>query len=582
MDKKDYVIGVDFGTDSVRSLIINAGTGEEVASAVYIYPRYKEGKYCQPEKNQFRHHPADYIEGLEKSIVDCLKALSEEVRESIRGISADTTGSTPGPINEEGTLLALLPEFQDNPNAMFILWKDHTAVKEAAEINEVAKTWGGTDYTKYVGGLYSAEWFWAKILHTHRVDESIRKAAYSWIELCDWVPAILTGAKKALAIKRGRCAAGHKALWHQSWGGIPEERFLTTIDPLLSGMRGRLYEESYTADVPVGNLSPEWAERLGLKEDVVVGIGAFDDHMGAIGAGVEPYTLVKIIGTSSCDVLLVPKEDLGDRPVRGICGQVDGSVMPDMIGLEAGQSSFGDVYEWFKSLLYWPIENILLESRHIDNQVKARLSAEISERIIPVLTDAAARVPIDESGVIALDWLNGRRTPDANQLLKGALTGLSLGSDAPCVFRALIEATAFGAKKINDRFESEGIPIKQIIAAGGVPTKSSFVAQVIADVLDQSVKVCKSEQVCALGAGICAATAAGIYHTIEEAQQYMKSGFAKIYMPIQENAQKYKALYERYGELGAFVEQEVMRNKRGGVFHDFTASIEGEGVQSKS
>lgn len=561
MSNKDYVIGVDFGTDSVRALIIDASTGEEVASAAYIYPRYKEGKYCQPEKNQFRHHPADYIEGLEKSIVDCLKEVPEAVRKGIRGISADTTGSTPGPINEKGTLLALLPEFQDNPNAMFVLWKDHTAVREAAEINQVAKTWGGTDYTKYVGGLYSAEWFWAKMLHTHRVDESIAKAAYSWIELCDWVPAVLTGARKTLAIKRGRCAAGHKALWHQSWGGIPEEKFLTAIDPLLSGMRDRLYRESYTSDLPAGNLSPEWAERLGLSEDIVVGIGAFDAHMGAIGAGIEPYTLVKIIGTSTCDILLVPKEDLGDRLVPGICGQVDGSVIPGMIGLEAGQSSFGDVYEWFKSLLYWPIENILPESSIIDNQLKARLATEISERIVPMLTDAAARVPIDESGVIAIDWLNGRRTPDANQLLKGALTGISLSSDAPRIFRALVEATAFGAKKINDCFESAGIPIKQVIAIGGVPTKSSFVAQVIADVLGQPVKVCQSEQVCALGAGICAATAAGIYRTIEEAQQHMKSGFSKIYTPIQENVEKYKALYQRYGELGTFVEQEVMRGK---------------------
>lgn len=561
MGNRGYVIGVDFGTDSVRSLIIDAGTGEEITSAVYTYPRYKEGKYCQPGDNQFRHHPADYIEGLEKSIVDCLKEVPDKVRRGVRGISADTTGSTPGPIDENGTLLALLPAFQDNPNAMFVLWKDHTSVNEAAEITRVAKTWGGIDYTKYVGGLYSAEWFWAKMLHIFRIDEKVRKATYSWIELCDWVPAVLTGAKKALAIKRGRCAAGHKSLWHQSWGGLPEEKFWTTIAPLLSGMRGQLFQDSYTSDVPVGNLSPEWAERLGLSQEVIVGIGAFDDHMGAIGAGIEPYTLVKIIGTSSCDVLLVPKEDLGDRSVRGICGQVDGSVTPDKIGLEAGQSSFGDAYEWFRSLLYWPIENILLETELIDEQTKDKLSAELSEKIIPLLTEAAAKVPIEESGVIALDWLNGRRTPDANQYLKGALMGLSLGSDAPRVFRALVESTAFGARKINERFESEGLHIKQVIAAGGVPSKSIFVSQVLADVMDQSVKVCKSQQVCALGAGICAATAAGIYRTIEEAQQYMKSDYARVYTPIRENAEKYKALYDRYERLGAFVEQEIMRKR---------------------
>lgn len=557
MSNKDYVIGVDYGTDSVRSLLVDAHTGEEIASEVYFYSRYKTGKYCIPDQNQFRHHPLDYLEGLEKTVVGCLEKTPASIRNNVKGISIDSTGSTPGPVDKEGTLLALLPEFQDNPNAMFILWKDHTAVKEAAEINNVARTWGGTDFTKYVGGIYSAEWFWAKILHTIRIDETISEEAYSWVELCDWVPAVLTGVKKASEIKRGRCAAGHKAMWHQSWGGLPDEKFLIKIDPLLKGLKTRLYKNTYTSDISVGKLTPEWQKRFGLKGDVTVGIGAFDAHMGAVGAGVEPYALVKIIGTSTCDVLVAPKIDIGDKLIKGICGQVDGSVIPGMIGLEAGQSGFGDIYAWFRSLLYWPVQAIFSREKSINARTKEKLSNDIYDKIIPALTDEAKKLPIDDSSIIALDWLNGRRTPDANQLLKGAITGLNLGSDAPRVFRALVEATAFGARAVNDRFEAEGVPIKQIIATGGISKKSDYIMQTIADVLGRPIKVCESEQVCALGAAMCAAAASGIYKTIEEAQQHMNSGYAKEYKPNKKNSVKYSALYKRYRELGAYIESKT-------------------------
>lgn len=557
MSNKDYVIGVDYGTDSVRSLLVDSHTGEEIASEVYFYSRYKAGKYCIPDQNQFRHHPLDYLEGLEKTVVGCLEKTPASIRNNVKGISIDSTGSTPGPVDKEGTLLALLPEFQDNPNAMFILWKDHTAVKEAAEINNVARTWGGTDFTKYVGGIYSAEWFWAKILHTIRIDETISEEAYSWVELCDWVPAVLTGVKKASEIKRGRCAAGHKAMWHQSWGGLPDEKFLIKIDPLLKGLKTRLYKNTYTSDVSVGKLTPEWQKRFGLKGDITVGIGAFDAHMGAVGAGVEPYALVKIIGTSTCDVLVAPKTDIGDKLVKGICGQVDGSVIPGMIGLEAGQSGFGDIYAWFRSLLYWPVQAIFSREKSINARTKEKLSNDIYDKIIPALTDEAKKLPIDDSSIIALDWLNGRRTPDANQLLKGTITGLNLGSDAPRVFRALVEATAFGARAVNDRFEAEGVPIKQIIATGGISRKSDYIMQTIADVLGRPIKVCESEQVCALGAAMCAAAASGIYKTIEEAQQHMNSGYAKEYKPNKKNSVKYSALYKRYRELGAYIESKT-------------------------
>lgn len=358
MSEVKYVIGVDFGTDSARALVVNAETGEELASHVAHYKRWSEGLYSDAAKNQFRHHPLDYLESLEECITGALKKLPAEVAENVIGIGIDTTGSTPAPVDENGTPLALLDEFRDNPNAMFILWKDHTAVQEAAEINKLAKTWGGVDYTKYEGGVYSSEWFWAKILHILRVDEKVRQAAHSWVEVCDWIPAVLTGTTDPKVLKRSRCAAGHKAMWHPEWGGLPSEEFLVKLDPLLKGVRERMFEETYTSDEKAGELTEEWAARLGLPPGVAVAVGAFDAHMGAVGGGIREHTLVKIMGTSTCDVMVASKDELGQTLVEGICGQVDGSVIPGMIGLEAGQSAFGDVYAWFRNVLLWPWETL--------------------------------------------------------------------------------------------------------------------------------------------------------------------------------------------------------------------------------
>jgi L-ribulokinase len=557
MNKNQYVIGLDYGTDSVRTVIINASNGEEVASSVFNYPRWNEGKYCDPAKNQFRQHPLDYLEGLEVTVKNCLKNIAEDVRKNITGIAVDTTGSTPVAVNREGIPLSLTPGFEENPNAMFILWKDHTAVKEAEEINHRARTWGGTDYTKFEGGVYSSEWFWAKILHVLREDQKVAGAAWSWVEHCDWMPAILTGNTDPLSIKRSRCAAGHKAMWHKDFGGLPEEEFLVKLDPILKGLRERLFKDTYTSDVPAGKITKEWSDRLGLSEDIVVGVGAFDAHMGAVGSEIEPYQLIKIVGTSTCDMMVAPMDEMEDTLVRGICGQVDGSITPGMLGLEAGQSAFGDVYAWFKNVIAWPVETILSGTKLVDKETSRKLVDEVVAKIIPEITDAAEKVPIDESGVVALDWMNGRRTPDANQALKGAITGLTLGSDAPKIFRALVEATAFGSKKIVERFESEGVRIDGVIALGGVAKKSPFVMQVLADVLNCPIKVAKSEQTVALGAAMFAATVAGIYKTVEDAQKAMGSGFDKVYHPISDNVEKYHVLYKKYSSLGEFVEEEI-------------------------
>ncbi|MBN2274182.1 MAG: ribulokinase [Bacteroidales bacterium] len=550
-----YTIGLDYGTDSLRTMLVNTATGNEEASAVMYYPRWKEGKYCDPLKNQFRQHPMDYIEVLEKTIREVISKVPADVVNNVVAISVDTTGSTPVAVDASGTPLSLLPEYRDNPNAMFVLWKDHTAVKEADEINKLARSWGGVDYTKYEGGIYSSEWFWAKILKVLRTDEKVRKAAFSWVEHCDWIPALLTGITDPLKLKRSRCAAGHKAMWHKEWDGLPSEEFLVKLDPLLKGLRGNLYKETYTSDVVAGYLTPEWTSKLGLSGKIAVGVGAFDAHLGAVGGEIKPYYLVKVMGTSTCDMLVAPKSEIGENLVQGICGQVDGSITPDLIGLEAGQSAFGDIYAWFKDILMWPVEHILGQSDMVPSELREKIIAAIEDEIIPQLSAAAEKIPIEESGVVAIDWMNGRRTPDANQNLKGAIAGLTLGSDAPRIFRALVEATAFGSKKIADRFIAEGVRIDGVIALGGVAKKSPFVMQIVADVMNMPIKVARSEQACALGTAMAAAVAGGVYKTFEEAQNNMGSGFEKEYRPIKANADKYEALYRKYSKLGDFIEK---------------------------
>ena len=554
--KDKFVIGLDYGSDSARALIVNATTGEELATAVKYYPRWKAGKYCNPGINQYRQHPLDYLEVLEASVKEALEKSPAGTAENIVGIAFDTTGSTPAFTDENGTPLALLPEFAENPNAMFVLWKDHTAIKEAAEINKHCKE-SAIDYSAYEGGIYSSEWFWAKALHVLREDKAVAAKAYSIVEYCEWLPAVLTGVTKSSDIVRSRCACGHKAMWHEKWGGLPSEDFLGSLDPLLKGFRARLFDKTETADKSVGRLSNEWAKRLGLSTDVVVAGGAFDCHMGAVGAGVTPHTFVRVIGTSTCDVMVADYKEIGDNLIKGICGQVDGSVIPGMIGLEAGQSGFGDIYAWFKRILEFPLKQIIGNSSLLDENTKQKLIDEAADRIIPALTKEAEKLPITDDCVVATDWMNGRRTPDANQLLKGTITGITLATSAPQIFRALVEATAFGSKAIVDRFINEGIRIDNVIGIGGIALKSPFVMQTLSDILNMPIKVCKTDQACALGAAMFAATAAGIYGKVEDAQKAMSSGFAKEYYPIDDNAKAYKAIYDKYQLVGKFTEKEL-------------------------
>lgn len=558
---KEYVIGLDYGSDSVRAVLIDASNGKEMEAEVSYYRRWKQRLFCDASENRFRQHPLDLLEGLEATIKAVVSRSGVEPK-AVKGICIDTTGSSPIPVNEEGTPLSLLAGFEENPNAMMVLWKDHTAIDEANEINELARTWGGEDFTKYEGGIYSSEWFWAKILHVVREDEAVKNAAYSWMEHCDWMTFTLLEGVSLNDFKRSRCAAGHKAMWHESWGGLPPEEFLGKLDPYLADLRGRLYTETYTSDEIAGNLSAAWADKLGLTTDTVIAVGTFDAHAGAVGAKVEEHTLVRVMGTSTCDISISSPDVVHDKTVRGICGQVDGSVIPGAVGLEAGQSAFGDLLAWFKDVLSWPIDNLVLTSDILSAEQKELLKEEIEADFIRKLSDAAEVIPHSEAIPIALDWINGRRSPDANQELEAAITNLNMGTRAPHIFKALVNAICFGSKKILDRFEEEGIEIKSVVGIGGVARKSKFIMQSLANTLNVPIKVAASDQAPALGAAVYAAVAAGLYPNVIEASKTLGSDYEAEYHPQPEHLEHFSEQMERYESLSAFVEKSILKSKK--------------------
>ncbi|SFZ94313.1 L-ribulokinase [Flaviramulus basaltis] len=557
---KSYVIGLDYGSDSVRAVLIDTQNGVELASEVFIYPRWKKQQYCNPRINQFRQHPLDHIEGLEHTIKSVI-SQSQVSPELVVSICIDTTGSSPLPLTKDGIPLALVDGFKENPNALMVLWKDHTAVKEANEINELARSWGGEDYTKFEGGIYSSEWFWAKILQVAREDKTVKEAAHTWMEHCDYMTYMLADHKDLTTFKRSRCAAGHKAMWHKSWNGLPDEAFLTQLDPYLAELRENLYKETYTSDEIAGHLNQEWADKLGLTTKTVIAVGTFDAHSGAVGAKIDAHTLVRVMGTSTCDIMVAEEELIGDNCIKGICGQVDGSVIPGLVGLEAGQSAFGDVLAWFKDVLSWPIDNLVMTSSVLSDEQKIKLQDEIDANFIRTLAVQAEQISLEDAMPIALDWVNGRRTPDANQELKAAISGISLGTKAPHIFKALVNAICFGSKMIVDRFEGEGVKIESVIGIGGVARKSPFIMQTLANVLNMPIKVAESDQAPALGAAIYAAVAAGVYDNVIEASKVMGSDFEAEYFPQTNNIKTYSNLMESYKVLSEFVEQTIKRKQ---------------------
>ena len=537
-----YVIGVDYGSDSCRAIVVDALTGKIEVEASRCYPRWTEGRYCNPSADRYRQHPLDYIETFEGVIRELGAKVGLEVMSSVEGISFDTTASTPVLVDRSGTPLALRPEFSEDPDAMFVLWKDHTAKEEAEEINRLAKEYE-VDYTAYSGGSYSAEWAWSKVLHILRTNKRVAEAAWSWFEHCDWMTAYLVGNTVPESVARSRCAAGHKAMWRAEWGGLPSEDFLSRLDPALGRMRATFDQNTKTADYCAGAIREDLAEKLGLPKGMKVGLGAIDAHVGAVGAAISGNVLTRIMGTSTCDILVCDEDEAGDRMIDGICGQVDGSVIPGMIGFEAGQSAFGDVYAWFRRLLMWPVEKLLPDQRE-----------SVKDKILSSLEEDALKVSDEESTTLALDWFNGRRTPDADISVKGALTELTLGTTAPMIYKALVQATAFGSRAIVERFVSEGVNIQSVLAIGGISQKSPFVMQTLADVMGMPISVVDCGQACALGASMFAAVVAGIYPTVQEAQQGMKAPLGRTYYPDASRREIIDKAYARYKLLGKFEE----------------------------
>lgn len=536
--KDKLVIGIDFGTDSARGILVNTSSGEILHSAISNYSRWSKGLFCNPENEEYRQHPLDYMEAIDEIFSELLCELEPSVIKNIVAIGTNTTGSTPVAVDKEARPLALCSGFENNPNAMFVLWKDHTAKLEADEINALSKKWR-INYTKYSGGNYSSEWFWSKILHIHRKDKTILENAFTWVEQSDWIPNYLIGNNNATKIKRNRCAAGHKAMWNEEHGGLPSAEFLCALDSSFYHFVNRFYQDTYTSAEICGTLSAYFLTKYGFNSDTIVTVGGIDAHHGAVGAGSQPYTLVKVIGTSTCDMLVIPKED-NPPLVQGICGQVDGSIDPDMIGFEAGQSAYGDLYNWFKHFLIQPVESILG-----DNLSLEQLDF-LHQNMFNYLHAEAQKITLQISNIVITDHFNGRRTPDADFHKNGLIQGLSLSTHAGHIFKALVEATAYGSKVILNRFFEYNIPIKSIIATGGIPNKSSYVVQVLADVLGLEIHVVKSDQVCALGSAIFAAYAAGIFESVDKAKQKMAAKVEKTYKPNLDNQEIYNQLYSKY------------------------------------
>lgn len=546
----NYVLGADFGSDSVRVVVVDAADGSVAGAGVSRYRRWGSGLYCDPKGNRFRQHPLDYTESFEEAVGEALRSRPG-VEARVRAICVDTTGSTPALCDEAGRPLALDERFSDEPDAMFILWKDHTAVREADEFNAMAHGWGGDDYTRYVGGTYSSEWFWSKILHVARTNPPVAKAAAGAVEHCDWFPALLTGTAAPDAIKRSRCAAGHKVAWHASWGGYPSEEFLGRLDPFLVKTRRMLGSETYTSDTVAGTLTAEWAGRLGLNKGLAVCVGAYDAHIGAVGGYVAEGVMVKSIGTSTCDIVVGPRPEAGAKEslVRGIAGQVDGSVVPGWIGYEAGQSAYGDFYAWLRDVVMWPVRNMgLFDDRDA--------VASMEKGVLAALERASEEIEPTDGSPVALDWINGRRSPNADQMLKGALSGLTLGTDAPAVMRMLLESTAYGARAILECFEAGGVRIDKIVAIGGVARKSRIGMQILADVTGRDIHVTSNDQAPAIGAAVLASVAAGLYADVPTAQRALCAGTGRVHSPNPNRVEVYDRLYRRYLDLGAFEEKQ--------------------------
>lgn len=533
----DIVLGLDFGTDSVRALAVRADGGI-VGEGTALYPRWREGRYSDPGAQRFRQHPLDYMDAMTRAVKEALAPLTPGQRANIRAVGVDATGSTVCPVDRDGTPLSLTGGLEANPNAMFHLWKDHTATAEANEIDRVFSSWPGGDYTRFQG-KYSSEWLWAKALRAVRIDPSVRASAWSWVELADWIPALLTGRTKPETMYRCACAAGHKALWHSSFGGLPARECLASLHPHLAEIADHYATAPGMATDRVGMLLPHWRDEWGLPDGLIVSGSSLDAHAGAVGAGIGPGTLVKVIGTSTVDLAVVHPGEVEGKALRTVCGLAQNSILPGYIGLEAGQAAFGDAFAWFRSLLMWGVrlaEKDEAARAAIQDGLLARLEAELP----------GDDVPMD---LTALDWFNGRRYPDNDDGIRSAIAGLSLGTDAPRLYRALVFSAVNGSRAVAEGIIGAGIELTNVIAVGGIAHKSPYMVQLMADSLNRTVQVSASKQTCALGAAMYAAVAAGLHRDLAAAQSRMGVGFSRTYRPNFARQGMIDAQYVRYQSL---------------------------------
>ncbi|WP_181015566.1 ribulokinase [Alkalispirochaeta sphaeroplastigenens] len=540
--EENFFLGIDFGTSAVRAVVLDAKTGKEVSQGDASFPLWEQGRFCDPLHQKFRQHPKEQIESMTQAVRQAVDSLGKR-RGSIQALSIDTTGSTPCAVDSKGLPLALTPLFSDDPDAMSIMWKDHSAVREAQEITHYANFWEGDDFLRFSGGAYSSEWFWAKILYVLRNNPVVSSHAAGWLEHCDWISALLVGIADVRKIPRSACGAGHKALWNPAFSGYPPLDFFEAIDSGLTKIRRELPPETVAGGSVIGFLCDEWASRLGLPRAIPVGVGVFDAHAGALGAGIMEGALVKVMGTSSAEILVVSQDILRGESLAGIESQASNSIIPGMEGIEAGQSAFGDIIEWLVSLLQW------------DHQKSG--SIENRENIINRLSNEAEKLPKSVNDIVATDWFNGRRAPFSNHNLRASIHGLTLGTKPEEIYRALLEAMAFGTRSIHDLFIEAGLPLERIIGVGGIPHKSPYLMQILSDVLEKPVFIVDVRNASVRGAAVLASVAGGYYSSVTEAVAQLGAPTVAVYEPQKDEFARYRALYERYQQLGRWSERQL-------------------------
>lgn len=518
-----YTIGIDYGTDSARAVLVDASDGRILASSTSPYRRWATGRWCDAMSQQFRQHPSDYIECLESVLREVVAACPDPA--GIKAIAVDTTGSTVCFTDACGMPLSLQPAFAEDPDAMFILWKDHTGTAEAEEF-----TAAGARYTpNYIcqsGNHYSAECTWAKVLHVLRTNPEVRGAAGGFIDECDFITNLLTGCRNFADMKWGHCIPAAKQLWNKDWGGYPPESFFEEIDPLMIPMLRAVPHTNYACSEAAGTLCPEWAEKLGLSTSVVVGVGNCDAHSGAVGAGVRPGAAVLNLGTSACYMAVMPLEEMKGHFIEGLFGQAEGTILEGYMGYETGLSAFGDIFAWFKRL---------------------------TGRELPALAEEASKLELRDDLPLATDFFNGRRAPNPSNIVTASISGLRITSGPAEIYRALVEAAAFGSKACIDQYIDGGIRIEKMIAVGGIAQKSPFVMQMLCDVLGAPIEVSDCKDACAMGAAIHAAVAAGLYPSVLAAEDALCPGACATYTPDKQRHEFYLKRYERYKELAQFV-----------------------------